>query len=186
MRGVGNPRRHHGGDEREAPRSTWRGTTRPATIGDSLWAFTRRQCVGLYVLAAERVVRTATHNPRNYRYGRWWIWGDLHRSRYFDVDFGPNGRTGEPHLEEIASGLRHDRLDAYLSAWIAALDEADRIAFGTPPDDVIWVPRATDADDAASTRGFGHPRTLRRAALDRGRPPYPRGRGVHASVRRAP
>src|SRR5690606_28732147 len=30
-----------------------------------------------------------TKNPANYRYGQWRIWGDLHRSRYFDVDFGP-------------------------------------------------------------------------------------------------
>ena len=55
----------------------------------------------------------------------------------------PRGRTGDPDLDEIAFGPRHDRLDAYLSAWVAALDEADRVAFGTPPDDVIWVPRVT-------------------------------------------
>lgn len=57
--------------------------------GDSLWAFTQRRSDGSYVLAAELVVRALTQNPANYRYGQWRIWGDLHRSRYFDVDVGP-------------------------------------------------------------------------------------------------
>jgi hypothetical protein len=30
-------------------------------------------------------------------------------------------------------------LDAYLFAWIAGLDETDRLPLGVPPDDVIWV-----------------------------------------------
>lgn len=47
-------------------------------------------------------------------------------------------------FEELGFGDRHDRLDAYLSAWVAALDEGDRLAFGTPPDDVIWTPRVGD------------------------------------------
>jgi hypothetical protein len=38
-------------------------------------------------------------------------------------------------------GSTHDRLDAFLSAWVASLDEGNRKAFGTPPDDVIWVPK---------------------------------------------
>jgi hypothetical protein len=37
-------------------------------------------------------------------------------------------------------GSSHDRLDAFLSAWVASLAEEDRKAFGNPPDDVIWVP----------------------------------------------
>jgi len=40
----------------------------------------------------------------------------------------------------IAHGSFHDRLDAYLSAWVAALDDCDRIPIGQPPNDVIWVP----------------------------------------------
>lgn len=44
-------------------------------------------------------------------------------------------------LDEIAWGPRHDRLDAYLAAWVASLEEHERIACGVPPDDVIWVPR---------------------------------------------
>jgi hypothetical protein len=46
-----------------------------AGAGDSLWAFTRRGQDGLYVLAAELVVRAVTRNPPNYRYGRYRIWG---------------------------------------------------------------------------------------------------------------
>jgi hypothetical protein len=37
-------------------------------------------------------------------------------------------------------GSPHDRLDAFLSAWVASLDVKDRKAFGSPPYDVIWVP----------------------------------------------
>lgn len=69
--------------------------------GDSIWAFTQRRTDGSYVLAAELVVRALTENPANYRYGRWRIWGDLHRSRYFDADLGP--RT-EPLIRAL--GIR--------------------------------------------------------------------------------
>lgn len=53
----------------------------------------------------------------------------------------PAGRPDEPQFEEIAWGPRHDQLDAYLSAWVAALDVPNRISFGEPPHDAIWVPR---------------------------------------------
>jgi 5-methylcytosine-specific restriction enzyme A len=57
--------------------------------GESLWAFTRRRRDLQYVLAAELVVKAVTKNPPNYRYGRWRLWGDLERSRYFDVEASP-------------------------------------------------------------------------------------------------
>ena len=38
-------------------------------------------------------------------------------------------------------GKRDDKLDAYLSAWVASLDENDRIPLGMRPHDVIWVPK---------------------------------------------
>lgn len=57
--------------------------------------------------------------------------------------------NGTP-FEEIGFGPAHDRLDAYLSAWVAALDRADRIAFGDPPDDVIWAPRLADPEFTGS------------------------------------
>ena len=44
-------------------------------------------------------------------------------------------------LRGIAFGGRDDCLDAYLAAWVAALDEADREPLGKPPHDAIWVPR---------------------------------------------
>jgi hypothetical protein len=53
----------------------------------------------------------------------------------------PGNVAGEPGLREIAWGSAHDQLDAYLAAWVAALDETGRVAFGAPPCDVIWVPR---------------------------------------------
>ena len=44
-------------------------------------------------------------------------------------------------LNDIGYGSVHDKLDAYLAAWVASLDIEDREAIGAPPDDVIWVPR---------------------------------------------
>lgn len=56
-----------------------------AAPGDSLWAFTRN-ADRRYVLAAELVIRAVTYNAPGYHYGRYRIWGDLGRSRYFDID----------------------------------------------------------------------------------------------------
>ena len=44
-------------------------------------------------------------------------------------------------LGDIGYGSAHDRLDAYMAAWVAALADDDRIAIGDPPNDAIWVPR---------------------------------------------
>jgi hypothetical protein len=44
-------------------------------------------------------------------------------------------------LQPIGYGSRHDQLDAYLAAWVASLGPSEREALGTPPNDVIWVPR---------------------------------------------
>ena len=46
-------------------------------------------------------------------------------------------------LADIGYGMHHDNLDAYLAAWVASLNVEDREAIGTPPSDVIWVPRLT-------------------------------------------
>jgi 5-methylcytosine-specific restriction enzyme A len=66
-------------------------------IGDSLWAFTRNRSEQ-YVLAAELVVKAKTENPPNFRYGRYRLWGDIHHSRYFQVD-------SQPSIEQIIRGL---------------------------------------------------------------------------------
>lgn len=49
--------------------------------------------------------------------------------------------VGPSALADIGFGSRDDRLDAYLSAWVASLPVECRRPFGVPPDDVIWVPR---------------------------------------------
>ena len=66
-------------------------------LGDSLWAFTRASD-GQYVLAVELVVRAKTFNPPNFRYGRYRVWGDLRKSRYFRVE-------GQPSVEQIIRSL---------------------------------------------------------------------------------
>lgn len=53
----------------------------------------------------------------------------------------PTTTEDEPSFDDICFGAAHDRLDAYLSAWVASLDEPERKALGDPPDDAIWVPR---------------------------------------------
>jgi len=82
--------------------------------------------------------------------------GSLHKFKVGAVDVQlaaasaytgwPDSRADEPRLDEIAWGPRHDQLDAYLAAWVAALDETDRLPFGEPPHDVIWVPRIKQID----------------------------------------
>jgi 5-methylcytosine-specific restriction enzyme A len=64
---------------------------------DSLWAFTRRGD-GVYVLAAELVVSAKTLNPPSYRYGRFRLWGDLGRSRYFSL-------AGQPDITVLVRSL---------------------------------------------------------------------------------
>lgn len=78
--------------------------------------------------------------------------GETHKSRRGGVGAqlsaaaAYTGWSRDPNLlPEIGYGPGHDLLDAYLAAWVAALDEQDRIAFGEPPDDVIWVPRVSGA-----------------------------------------
>ena len=69
--------------------------------GDTVWAFTRDR-LGRYVLAAALVVRAATRNPPNYRYGRFRVWGDLERTRYFDIDAGAGAEQLIRHLRITA------------------------------------------------------------------------------------
>lgn len=56
-------------------------------------------------------------------------------------------------LLAMGFGSTHDRLDAFLSAWVASLDEKDCKAFGTPPDDVIWVPKVVSVTPAQEIGG---------------------------------
>lgn len=67
------------------------------TRGETVWAFTRDR-LGRYVLAAAIVVKAVTRNAPNYRYGAHRVWGDLERSRYFDIDVGPGAEELIRHL----------------------------------------------------------------------------------------
>lgn len=55
--------------------------------------------------------------------------------------------TGWPRTTDLAAlagigfGLRHDKLDAYLSAWVASLEDSEREPLGGDPRDTIWLPR---------------------------------------------
>jgi len=78
--------------------------------------------------------------------------GDVHKSRVGAAvaQLAVAARyTGWPTLQSdssldtIAWGAAHDQVDAYLSAWIAGLEENDRAPLGAPPDDVIWVPKVS-------------------------------------------
>jgi len=106
--------------------------------------------------------------------------GEVHKSRDGAVEEqlrSASRFTGWPGSAEVTSlracawGSAHDQLDAYLSAWVAALDEGDRLALGEPPDDAIWVPRtnalATRVDfewkDRAVERDVAPIRTSRRS-----------------------
>jgi hypothetical protein len=48
----------------------------------------------------------------------------------------------EARLKAAVPGSRHDRLDAFMAAWVASLPPEGRRAFGDAqrPDDAIWVP----------------------------------------------
>ena len=67
---------------------------------------------------------------------------------YRDQLIAVSGRTGwepqklEARLKATVPGNRHDRLDAFMAAWVASLPPKSRRAFGNArrPDDAIWVP----------------------------------------------
>lgn len=44
-------------------------------------------------------------------------------------------------LVKVGYGAMHDRLDAYLAAWVASLELKEREPIGMPPDDGIWIPK---------------------------------------------
>jgi hypothetical protein len=64
----------------------------------------------------------------------------------------PGECSSDPQLDEIAWGPRHDQLDGYLAAWVAALDETNRLPFGAPPNDVIWVPRVNSSRPSVAVK----------------------------------
>jgi predicted nuclease with RNAse H fold len=57
-------------------------------------------------------------------------------------------------LAAAVPGTRHDRLDAFMAAWVATLEQGQRSVYGdeNDPDDAIWTPRAAWAWVARPTR----------------------------------
>lgn len=74
-------------------------------LDDSLWAFTRTKD-GRYVMAAELVVRAKTINAPGFRYGRYRVWGDLARSRYFKT----SGQSNAEDLLRDVSGRKEAKI----------------------------------------------------------------------------
>lgn len=79
----------------------------------------------------------------------------------------PSNEIERADFEMLGFGDRHDRLDAYLSAWVAGLEEADRLAFGSPPDDVIWTPRVGDGQFERPVVEKARPAMREKAGWDR-------------------
>jgi hypothetical protein len=71
-------------------------------MGETLWLFTAVKAPPRYFLVAKLVVRSKTLNAPGDRYGKYRVWGDLRRSRYFRV------RPDVPEDEafELLRGLR--------------------------------------------------------------------------------
>lgn len=94
----------------------------------------RWECIEVFPQAIA-VVLNAHKIPKNQEEGL--------RAQLKAVSQRTNGPSNpEPGaLVPIAYGAPHDKLDAYLAAWVASLDEEEREPIGLPPDDAIWVPR---------------------------------------------
>jgi hypothetical protein len=65
----------------------------------------------------------------------------------------PDSSIGQPlqALKAVVQAPVHDALDAYASAWVAAIDPSQRRAFGSPPNDVIWVPQLPERQQASTS-----------------------------------
>jgi hypothetical protein len=63
-------------------------------------------------------------------------------AKYTRWPVGPNVRSA---VREVCLGSNHDRVDAYLAAWVASLPESELKTFGLPPDDVIWNPKVPNS-----------------------------------------
>jgi 5-methylcytosine-specific restriction protein A len=108
--------------------------------GESLWAFTRARD-GRYAFAAELVVSAKTLNAPGYRYGAYRVWGDLRRSRYFQVD-------GQPDISllirEIGIAARGDVLGRAFQghAAVRRLDELQHLQLRFHAERLLPEPRA--------------------------------------------
>lgn len=136
-------------------------------IGESLWAITRRQD-GVYVLAAELVIKAKTLNQKNYRYGRYRVWGDLRRSRYFSVD-------GQPDIsgfvrDQIGLSARGDVLGRAFQgkAAVRTLSEAQHLELLSYAKPIHPEPRARllPEEELEALMLLDDPAAVRRLILD--------------------
>ncbi len=109
-------------------------------LGDSLWAFTKT-LDGRYTLAAELVVKAKTLNPPKYRYGRYRIWGDINRSKYFVTDNQPNIESIIRSLSCRASALHLGQSFQGHSA-VRQISMADHQILSAYASDLLIEPRA--------------------------------------------
>jgi len=94
----------------------------------------RYECIETYPQAVVHQLKCAAHHKSTKR--------GLQRQIVAAAQvLGVSATEIRARLQTMGYGSTHDRLDAFLSAWVASLDDRDRKAFGTPPDDAIWVPR---------------------------------------------
>jgi 5-methylcytosine-specific restriction protein A len=109
-------------------------------IGHSLWAFTRRRDAR-YALAAELVVSARTMNPRGFRYGPYRVWGDLQRSRYFQIDSQPDISL---LIRSLSVTAKADVLGRSFqgNAAVRALSEADHLRLLAYAESLPLEPRA--------------------------------------------
>jgi len=108
--------------------------------GESLWAFTRNSD-GRYVLAARLVSGAKTHNPPDFRYGPYRLWGDLNQSRYFKTE-------GQPSIENVIRQLSVTANAQYLgrsfqgNAAVRRLTEEDHLILSELARELPTEPRA--------------------------------------------
>ncbi|MBL8604923.1 MAG: HNH endonuclease [Myxococcales bacterium] len=111
-------------------------------VGESLWLVTGRPSPHgtAYVLAARLVITAKTHNAAGYRYGRFRLWGDLAKSRYFThqgpdasallrgLRFDADRPIAAAHIGQALQTLRAlSSADARcLEAWASALTDEPR------------------------------------------------------------
>lgn len=109
--------------------------------GDSVWAVTRRPD-DAYVLAAELIVHSTTHNRPGYEYGPYRVWGHVGQSRYFALD-------GQPGCESLIRSLSvkttADRLYHSFQGpgSVRRLTEKDHRTLAAAADNLPEEPRAT-------------------------------------------
>jgi len=94
----------------------------------------RYECIETYPQAIVHALKCATHHKSTVQ----GLQSQLDEAAKL---LGVSETDLRAKLVVMGFGSKHDRLDAFLSAWVASLDERGRTAFGTLPDDAIWVPK---------------------------------------------